>query len=92
MIGVIAKIFRRREVDCIEVRRRSSDYIEEQLPRKKFTEVQDHLKGCAPCRAFVDTLASTIGLITRLPRVATPARFKQSILERVREEQIRREG
>ena len=84
MIGLIAKIIRRGEVDCGEVRRLSSDYIEQQLPPKKFAEVQAHLSGCGPCRAFVDTLASTIELITRLPRVTTPSNLKQSILERIR--------
>lgn len=92
MIGIIARIFRWGEIDCGEVRRLSSDYIEEELPPKKLTQVQVHLKGCGPCRAFVDTLASTIDLIKRLPQVAAPSRFKQSILERTQGERVRRKG
>ena len=90
MIGVIAKIFGRGEIDCGEVRHLSSDYIEQQLPPKRLNDVQAHFKGCGPCRAFIETPASAIDLITRLPRVSTPNRFKQSLLERVRREQFRR--
>ena len=91
MVSVIAKLFGRGEIDCGEVRRLSSDYIEQQLPPNKSNEVKVHLAGCGPCRAFVETLASTIDLITRLPRISAPAGFKRSILERIQRERARRE-
>ena len=86
MFGLFNKIMRRGEVDCNEVRRRSSDYLEEDLPPPKFSAIQAHLSNCGPCRAFVDTLAATIGLLSRFPRVSAPSSFKESTMERIKRE------
>ncbi len=84
MLGVFSRLFKRGEVDCDDVQRLSSDYIEEQLPPKKLASVQSHLAGCAPCRAFVDTLTTTIGLLARLPRVSAPPSFKKDLNDKIR--------
>ena len=70
------------EVDCDEVQRLSSDYLEEELPTAKKSAIQFHLSKCGPCKAFVETLASTIGLLSRLPSIAAPPGFKQAIIEK----------
>ena len=92
MAGFIRKIFNRGEADCAEVRRLASDYLEDDLPPPKLSAVLSHLSKCGPCRAFVDTLASTIRLLSRFPRVTPPASFKQSILDRARREDQGRRG
>ena len=80
----ITRIFRKGEVDCDEVRRLSSDYIEDDLPQDKRSVIQTHLSNCGPCRAFVETLASTIGILSRLPRVSAPSSFKESVMDRIK--------
>ena len=82
MLNPIKKLFRRRELDCDEVRQRSSDYLEQDLPRGKQSAIYAHLSKCGPCRAFVDTLASTIGVLSRLPRSIAAPTLKQSVLAR----------
>ena len=84
MLGVFGKIFNRGEVDCDDVQRLSSDYIEDELSPKKLASVQKHLAGCGPCRAFVDTLTTTIGLLGRLPRVSLPPSFKENLNDKIR--------
>ena len=84
MNGLLNKIFRRGELDCDEVRDLSSDYLEEDLPQPKVSGIQAHLNNCGPCRAFVDTLAATIGVLARFPKVQAPASFKESLMERIR--------
>ena len=86
MFGLLNKMLRRGEVDCNEVQRRSSDYLEEDLPPPKLSAIRAHLSNCRPCRAFVDTLAATIGILSRLPRVSAPPSFKESTMERIRRE------
>ena len=86
MFGSIKKLFRKGEVDCEEVRRVSSDYIEEDLPPPRMSAVHAHLSNCGPCKAFVDTLATTIGMLARLPRVKAPDKFKQSVMDRIKRE------
>jgi len=80
----IKSIFRRGEVDCTEVRRLSSDYLDDDLPQVKKSGIQAHLSNCGPCRAFVETLASTIGILARFPRVSAPSSFKESVMDRIK--------
>ena len=80
----LTKLFRRGEVDCKETRQSSSDYLDETLPPKKLAAIQSHLSNCGPCRAFVDTLASTIGILSRFPRATPPSTLKKSVMDKIR--------
>ena len=84
VLNPIKKLLRGGDVDCKEVRRSSSAYLEQDLPQAKHSAMQAHLSKCGPCRAFVDTLASTIGVLRRLPRVPAPPSLKQSLLDQTR--------
>ena len=86
MLSFFRKIWGRGEVDCKEVRRLSSGYLEEELPEAKHSAIRFHLSKCGPCKAFVQTLASTIGLLSRLPRISAPPGFKQSLIDQARGE------
>ena len=84
VLNPIKKLFRGGDVDCNEVRRSSSAYLEEDLPQAKQSAMKAHLSKCGPCRAFVDTLASTIGVLRRLPRVQASQSLKHSLLDQAR--------
>ena len=84
VIGLLNRMFHWGEVDCNEVRQRSSDYLEEDLPTPKLSAIREHLNKCGPCRTFVDTLASTIGLLSRFPKVSPPSNFKENLMERIK--------
>ena len=84
MIGLLDKIFHRGEVDCNEVRRSSSDYLEEDLSATKLSAIRAHLSNCGPCRTFVDTLAATIGVLSRFPKASAPSSLKDNVMERIK--------
>ena len=84
LLRPIMKVFHPNEVDCIDTRQLASDYLEENLPPTKLAAVRNHLSNCGPCRAFVDTLSSTIGILSRFPRVTLPSSFKQSVMDKIR--------
>ena len=86
MFRPIMKILRPNEMDCIDTRKLSSEYLDENLPPKKLSAIQMHLSNCGPCRAFVDGLSSTIGLLSRFPQAAVPSAFKQSVMDKIRRE------
>jgi len=86
VIGILHKLFHRGEVDCNEVRKLSSDFLEEDLALPKRSAFQAHLDNCGPCRAFVDTLASTIGLLSRFPKVSAPSTLHDSVMEKIKQE------
>jgi predicted anti-sigma-YlaC factor YlaD len=84
--GLLNKLFHRGDADCNEVRKLSSDYLDEDLAPTKRSVIQAHLSNCGPCRAFVDTLASTIGLLSRIPKVSAPSAFHDSVMDRIKQE------
>ena len=86
MIGLLNKLFHRGEVDCNEVRKFSSDYLEEDLAQPKRSAIQTHLSRCGPCRAFVDTLATTIGILSRFPKMSAPSTLHDSVMDRIKKE------
>ena len=82
----IAGLFRKKELDCTEVRKLSSEYLEGDLPPSRLQRFRAHLSMCGPCQAFVDGLASVVGMLTKLPKIESPPGLKQSIMERIAEE------
>ena len=84
LLRPIMKVLHPNEVDCIDTRQLSSDYLDENLSPSKLSAIQSHLSNCGPCQAFVDTLASTIGILSRFPRVTLPSSFKQSLMDKIR--------
>ena len=56
-----------------------SNYLDEQLDDSLCNELEKHLEGCGPCRAFLASLQSTIEDCRRLP-VAVPDRVKAAKL------------
>ncbi|PKB70588.1 MAG: hypothetical protein BZY87_08575 [SAR202 cluster bacterium Io17-Chloro-G6] len=86
MIRTIKRFFRKGEFDCGDVADHSSAYLDNDLKENKRSAFQAHLSKCGPCQAFVGTLSSTIGALSRLPGINTPSTLKKSLLERMHRE------
>ena len=84
MTSFFRRLFKRGEADCAKSRELASDYLDDDLAPRRRVAVQLHLDKCGPCRAFVEALATTIGLLGRLPPVPVPASFHQTVMNRVR--------
>ncbi len=84
MTNFFRRLFNRGEADCIETRELASDYLEDDLASSRRAAVQSHLDKCGPCRAFVEALSTTIGLLSRLPQVLVPASFQQTVMNRIK--------
>ena len=69
------------EVDCAEVAKRASDYIEQDqdLPEETREKIQRHLSWCGPCNAFVRTLQATIQSLRSMPRQNAPDKLKEQL-------------
>lgn len=83
----LKNLFKRDGTDCGQVRESSSDYLEEDLPSSKLERIRAHLSGCPPCQSFVDSLASVVGMLTKLPDAQAPSNLKRSILDSVKSEE-----
>jgi RNA polymerase sigma-70 factor (ECF subfamily) len=49
-----------RPAHCKQMFAELSDYLDEQLDDSLCAELEQHIKGCGPCKAFVATLEATI--------------------------------
>jgi predicted anti-sigma-YlaC factor YlaD len=86
MLRLFKKILGKGDVDCGEVRKNASDYLEQSLPSDRLAAIRAHLAGCGPCRSFIDTLSATIGLLSRIPPVTVPEGFRETVMRRVQRE------
>ena len=84
MTSFFRRLFNRGEADCAETRELASDYLEDELAPRRRAAIKFHLDKCGPCRAFVEALSTTIGLLSRLPRVSAPASFQQTVMNRIK--------
>ncbi len=92
MTSFFRRLFNRGEADCAETRELASDYLEDDLAPRRRVAVQSHLDKCGPCRAFVEALSTTVGLLGRLPRVSVPASFRQTVLNRIKTNDLGESG
>ena len=72
-------IFKRSELDCQQTREASSDYLDGDIGGRERARIARHLKGCAPCAAFMNTLRATIELLRASQVPNPPDGFKQRI-------------
>lgn len=76
------------QLTCREVRELASGYLEQEemseaLNDTLFQRVREHLKGCAPCRSFTNSLRHTINMLARLPRTPAPEALRKKLLSRI---------
>jgi len=57
---------------CQEVVELASDHLDAQLPPDTATAVDEHLAGCAECRAHMAQVRQTVSLLARVPAQKHP--------------------
>ena len=75
----IFDLFKRRELDCQEVREASSGFIDGEVGYRMRARIASHLKRCEHCKAFISTLRATVNLLRSAPTPELPVGFKQRI-------------
>ena len=67
MVSRIARILRRhQENEHSDIHKLASDYLDAELDEDKAANVKSHLDMCPPCAAFIETLRTTIRLLSTL--------------------------
>jgi RNA polymerase sigma-70 factor (ECF subfamily) len=67
---------------CKQIFAMLSEYLDEQLPVKNCRELERHLKGCAPCIAYLKSLKTTVEACRgyKAPRAPAPSREVKAAL------------
>jgi len=76
----------RRPASCKVLFAQLSDYLDEQLDPSLCEELEKHLAGCEPCKAFIASLESTINELRKLP----PDSLDRAAAAKIRKEVLRR--
>ena len=84
MISRLVRFFRRRELDCGEVRAASSDFLDDELSSGESSRIRSHLERCPACTAFIETLRATIDMLRSTAGPGAPAGFRERVHERLR--------
>jgi len=64
---------------CRDVVGLLADYLESALGQERIGELEEHLAGCEPCRAYLNTYQRTKALTAETERVAMPEEMKDRL-------------
>ena len=73
-------------MDCQEVARRLDEYAASELSAQERGEVDEHLRGCADCRAALSGLRSLDARVRALPVRALPDDFLAQVYAKLAKE------
>jgi RNA polymerase sigma-70 factor (ECF subfamily) len=62
--------------DCSRIVTLLSDYLDGRLPSDICSDLEQHLRGCPECTAFVGTFRSTVSLLQSLNEDDLPAELR----------------
>lgn len=70
---------------CKDLLKILSDYVDGELDQSLCADVEEHLKGCDPCRVVVDTTKKTIALFRDNLPYEIPLEAKERLHRLLRE-------
>ena len=71
------------EIDCYQVCRELSDYLEGDLTPQLRLRIEEHLQTCDHCRAVYDGLGNVLRLLGDEEVIELPAGFSQRLYKRL---------
>ncbi len=71
------------EIDCYQVRRALSDYLEGDLTPHLRLRIEEHLQTCDHCRAVYDGLRNIVRLLGDEEAIELPEGFSQRLYKRL---------
>lgn len=70
---------------CGKVRELFSSHLESAMDGRQSAEFEEHLAGCADCRAAYERVNATVMMLEEMPEVEPPADFHATVMARVQE-------
>jgi predicted anti-sigma-YlaC factor YlaD len=71
------------ELDCDDVRRELSDYLEDDLTDEMRVHITNHLRNCRRCTAVYNGLRNVVELLANERRIELPEGFSQRLYRRL---------
>jgi mycothiol system anti-sigma-R factor len=77
-----------RPVDCKDILRRTSEFIDHELAEADLQEIQAHLDECGPCLHDVEVQRLVKALVARSCREHAPVELRQRVVFELRQVHI----
>ena len=71
------------EIDCYQVRRELSDYLESDLTPQLRLQIEDHFQSCSHCTAVYDGLRDVVRLLSNEKAIELPEGFSRRLYRRL---------
>ena len=71
------------EIDCYQVRRELSDYLEGDLTPELRVRIEDHLERCKHCTAVYDGMKNVVQLLSDERAIELPKGFSERLYRRL---------
>lgn len=71
------------EIDCDQVRRMLSDYLEDDLALELRVRIEEHFRSCGHCKAVYDELRHIVRLLGNEGFIELPKGFSQRLYKRL---------
>jgi predicted anti-sigma-YlaC factor YlaD len=71
------------ELDCDDLRRELSDYLEDDLTEEMRVRIANHLRNCRRCTAVYDGLQNVVELLANERSIELPKGFSQRLYRRL---------
>jgi anti-sigma factor RsiW len=65
---------------CEAIFARLSEYLDEELDPTLCSELDTHMEGCAPCRAFLESLRRTVDALQAVESPRLPDELRREVL------------
>jgi anti-sigma factor (TIGR02949 family) len=82
-VPVVSQKSRIVEIDCYQVRRELSDYLEGDLTPELRVRIEDHLEGCRHCTAVYDGMKNVVQLLGDEKAIELPKGFSDRLYRRL---------
>jgi mycothiol system anti-sigma-R factor len=77
-----------QHVDCDEILRRTSEFIDHELADADYSQIQAHLQECAPCLQHVSVQQLVKSLVARSCVERAPVELRQRVVFELRQVQF----
>lgn len=64
---------------CREIFERLSEYLDDELPPDICEHIEEHMDGCAPCEAFLESLRRTVRHVAAVDAPAMPDELREAV-------------
>jgi mycothiol system anti-sigma-R factor len=75
-------------VDCKDILRRTSEFIDHELAEADYSEIRAHLEECGPCLHYVEVQQLVKALVARSCVERAPVELRQRVVFELRQGQL----